>query len=243
MFEKYFSYTYKGEPFILFSWTHLIMLVLTLLILGFLIIFRRTLQKTKNRFPIKWSIIILLILSEISLNIWYVSTGAWNIQETLPLQLCTISLILSVFMLLFKSYKLFEVVYFLGIAGAIQALLTPELFFGFPHYRFFHFFIAHMAIVFASVYMVLIENYRPTVKSIWRAMLALNIIAFFVFIINKIIGSNYMFLAHKPDNPSLLDYLPSFPWYILYLELIALGLFILLYLPFLFPIKNTRERK
>ncbi|GED28899.1 hypothetical protein BCE02nite_00400 [Brevibacillus centrosporus] len=41
-----------------------------------------------------------------------------------------------------------------------------------------------------------------------------------------------MFVTHKPFQPTLMDYLGPYPWYILSLEGVALGLFCLLYLPF-----------
>ncbi|ASN07447.1 TIGR02206 family membrane protein [Virgibacillus necropolis] len=181
---------------------------------------------------IKLFILFGLVGSELTLNIWYLLNGAWDIAYTLPLQLCSISLYLSIFMLITKKYALFEITFFLGIGGAIQALLTPELFYDFPHFRYFHFFIAHISIVLASVYMIFVLKYKPTFKSVWKSILGLNLIAFFVFFVNKATGGNYMFLSRKPSNPSLIDYLGDYPWYIFSLELIALITFFILYLPF-----------
>lgn len=69
-------------------------------------------------------------------------------------------------------------------------------------------------------------------KSVWRAFIALNGIALVVYFINSITGGNYMFLSRKPLNPSLIDLLGPYPWYLLSLEVAALGIFSLLYLPF-----------
>jgi len=148
-------------------------------------------------------------------------------------QLCSISLFLSIIMLLTRKFFLFEITYFLGIGGALQAMLTPELAYDFPHYRYFHFFLAHIAIILASLYMIWYENCRPAFTSIWKAFAALNVIAIVVFFINKATGGNYMFLARKPINPSLIDFLGPYPWYILSLEIVALFMFFILYLPFI----------
>jgi hypothetical integral membrane protein (TIGR02206 family) len=53
-----------------------------------------------------------------------------------------------------------------------------------------------------------------------------------VGIVNALLGSNYLFIAHKPATASLLDVLPPWPWYLPILEAIALVLIGLLYLPF-----------
>ncbi len=196
-----------------------------------LFIFRATLTKRKS--AIRYSLAFFLLASELSLYVWYMKTGVWDPVDSLPFQLCSISLFLSIIMLLTRKFFLFEVTYFLGIGGALQAMITPELAYDFPHYRYFHFFLAHIAIILASLYMIWYENCRPVFTSIWKAFAALNVIAIAVFFINKATGGNYMFLARKPINPSLIDFLGPYPWYILSLEIIALFMFFILYLPFI----------
>jgi hypothetical integral membrane protein (TIGR02206 family) len=50
--------------------------------------------------------------------------------------------------------------------------------------------------------------------------------------VNLLTGSNYGFLRSNPALASLLDLLGPWPWYILWLEVLAVLLFTLLYLPF-----------
>ncbi|GAK52247.1 conserved hypothetical integral membrane protein [Candidatus Moduliflexus flocculans] len=153
----------------------------------------------------------------------------------LPLHLCSALVWTSAIMLLTRSYRLYEFIYFLGIGGATQALLTPDAgIYGFPHYRWFQTFLAHILIVSSVVYMTAVERYRPTWKSLKRAIIALNIYAAFVGVVNALLGSNYLFIARKPDIPTLLDQLAPWPWYILELEVLALIVFVLLYVPFAF---------
>lgn len=54
------------------------------------------------------------------------------------------------------------------------------------------------------------------------------------------IGNNYLFVADKPDFPTLLDALGPWPWYILQLELVGFAILFLLYIPFL--IKDWRAK-
>lgn len=181
---------------------------------------------------VRWIIFGTLVLSEVSLIIWSVVTGVWDIRYNLPLHLCTISLLSSSYMLIKNSYNVFEIIYFFALGGALQAIITPELFYTFPHFRFFHYFIAHFAIILAVLYMVWVCKFTITFRSAFKSFFVLNVIAVFVFFVNKVTGANYMFLARKPATPSILDWLGPYPWYILSLEIIAMVLFLLLSVPF-----------
>ncbi|MBE0695620.1 MAG: TIGR02206 family membrane protein, partial [Anaerolineaceae bacterium] len=93
-------------------------------------------------------------------------------------------------------------------------------------------FLSHGGIVTAAIFMTVVEGYRPTWKSLGRTLLYMNIYMGIVGLINYLIGSNYLFIAHKPETASLIDVLGPWPWYLLALEGIGLVLFTLLYVPF-----------
>lgn len=238
MFSTYTDPEAYMEGSLLFSASHLISLCVTLALLLFLFLFR---NKSWMKRGGRWLILLGLAGSEIWLNYWYLSTNMWDIRYTLPFQLCSISLYLCVWMLLMRQKWVFEVVYFLGVGGALQALLTPELFYDFPHFRFLHFFIAHISIILAVFYMLWVEKFQVKFKSVWKAFAALNVIALVVFLVNRLTGGNYMFLAQKPTNASLIDFLGPYPWYILTLELVVLIIFLLLFAPFFIKEKTKTK--
>jgi hypothetical integral membrane protein (TIGR02206 family) len=86
--------------------------------------------------------------------------------------------------------------------------------------------------------MTLVEGYRPTGASLKRVIIGSNLYMLAIFILNFIIGSNYMFIARKPDTASLLDVLPAWPWYIPIIELLGLVFVLVFYAPF--AIKDRR---
>ncbi|WP_028593391.1 TIGR02206 family membrane protein [Paenibacillus assamensis] len=233
--------TYDPNTFQAFSSAHLGALLLFAVSIILLYVCRFWLRDEKRSKRTRFTLIGLLILAEVSLNIWYVAGGVYDAADTLPLELCSISLYLCVFMLLFRSRFIFSIVYFTGIGGALQALLTPALGFPFPHFRFLQFFLAHIVIILAVLYMVWVEKYRPTWKSVGLAMVFLNVLLVVVGSINYLTGGNYMFLARKPETASLLDVLGPYPWYIISLEAVAFIMFIILYAPF--GISAWRRRK
>jgi hypothetical integral membrane protein (TIGR02206 family) len=104
---------------------------------------------------------------------------------------------------------------------------------------FFQYFTSHGLIVTSAIYMTVVEGFRPTWKSMVRVFIWMNLYAVVIFFLNTAIGSNYLLINSKPDTPSLLDLLPPWPVYILYMELIGIVTMLLLYLPF--AIKDWRE--
>ncbi|MDK8180483.1 TIGR02206 family membrane protein [Paenibacillus sp. UMB4589-SE434] len=239
--NRYFDVNHT-QLFTFYSPAHLSALSAFVLCLILLYVNRQRLHKSHYRKYGRFILAAVLVLCEVTLNIWYITQGVFRLQDTLPLELCSISLYLCVFMLLFNNRFLFQIVYFTGIGGALQAILTPALTFDFPHYRFLEFFIAHFAIMLAVLYMVWVEQYRPTFKSVGLAMAFLNVLLVVVGSINYAVGGNYMFLMKKPDTASMLDLLGPYPWYLLSLEAVAFVLFILLYLPFIFVARAQLSR-
>lgn len=237
---QYFAKHYTGEPFLLFGPGHLISLAVIIVInLSFIWLRKSENQKLKD--GVRYAITFLLVISEGSWHIWNIAIGEWTIQTHLPFHLCAVLVWTSLFMLLTKNYRIYEFVYFLGIAGASQALLTPEAgIYGFPHYRVFQTITAHGSIVSAAIFMTVVEGYRPYWSSFKRVFLWTNIYMVAVTGINLLIGSNYLYTIHKPPSASLMDVLGPWPWYLLSVELVALVLCLLMYLPFMLRDRKTK---
>lgn len=239
--DEFFALDYHGAPFELFGPAHLAALGVVLAINLLIIANRQSFSPPlRNRFRV--SLAVVLLVNEAVWHLWNLTTGQWTIQTMLPLHLCSVLVFASAYMLLTRSYKIFEFAYFLGIGGALQALLTPDAgIYGFPHLRFFQVIISHGAIVTAAIYMTFVEGYRPYPASLKRVFIWTNIYIFAVFILNQVIGSNYLFIAHKPETASLIDALGPWPWYILSLEIIGAGMCLLLYAPY--AIADLRKKR
>ncbi|MCA1062551.1 TIGR02206 family membrane protein [Rossellomorea sp. AcN35-11] len=237
------NFRYEEYPFELFSVSHVAAMTLSIGCIFVLYGIRNRISE-RGRNVLKWLLVMMLLSSEALFHIWYLINDVWDPAINLPFQLCSISLYLCTFMLLTSSYKIFEITFFVSMSGALIAIFTPELFFGFPHFRYFQFFLAHLAIVLSCLYMVWMEGFTLRFKSLLRAFGALNVMAIIVYMVNELLGANYMFLSHKPYNASPIDFLGPYPWYILSLEGVALIIFGLLYFPFyLFHKRNEGEAK
>ena len=230
--SDFFDSDYNGESFTYFSQTHFAALIILFCVYLMLFAVRKNLSRSAMDKKVRLIIAILLILQELSLNIWRTYNGIWHISTSLPLHLCGIAVVLSALMLVSNNYRLYEINYFWGLGGAIQALLTPDIgLYGFPHFRFFQFFASHGLIVLATLYMTFVAGYRPEHRSVWRVFAITNIYMVFIAGFNMLTGGNYLFICSKPENGSLMDFMGPWPWYILTLEVVGIFSFYLYYSP------------
>lgn len=233
--SRILDYGAELRPFAFFTAAHWIPLALIILACIALYAGRKRLSAApaaarRCRIALAFALLAL----DTGLYVWYGVSGHFDLSWSLPLHLCGLSLILSIVMLFARSYRLYEFLYFAGIGGALQALATPAaILSGFPHYTYYYFFIAHGGIIIACLYMTWVVGFRPTLGSLGRTMLYLNLLLLPVALVNKLTEGNYMFIARKPSDPSLIDMLGPWPWYLVSMELVALAVFALLYIPFM----------
>ncbi|OZM56061.1 TIGR02206 family membrane protein [Lottiidibacillus patelloidae] len=229
-----------GLSFEVFGIAHIITIATLVFTAMMIYFFRVKLRGVVLNKVFRFGLAITLILVQFSFYFWQFYHNQISLQTSLPLNLCAISIFLAAYMLWTKSYALFEVLYFWALAGALQAYLTPELFYGYDHFRYYQFFIGHGLIIIAPLFMCFIHQYRPTFRSLIKAFVTINLYALFVYFIDVLVEANYLLLRHKPKTDSLLDFFGPWPYYILVLEVAAIILFTLLYVPFLFS-KNQSK--
>ncbi len=228
----FFSKDWKGAPFQLFGPPHVIALAIILAI-NLYLIFGWKNPSPRARKIFRYTLAVVRVTVETLWHWWNWYIGDWSIQYMLPLHVCSAMVWLSAIMLITENYFLYDFIYFMGIGAATQALLTPDAgIYGFPHFRFFQVMMSHGAIVTTAVYLTVIEGFRPTVKSLMKVAIGMNIYVVIIMIVNAVLGSNYLFIAHKPETPTLIDAMPPWPYYILILELMGVVLCLLLYAPF-----------
>ncbi|MBP1992319.1 YwaF family protein [Paenibacillus eucommiae] len=229
---------------VMFSTTHWVTIILIFFIILSLYVFRRPIRSNPSlKKGVKAAILGSLVVPEVMLHIWYISNGIWDSSYSLPLELCSFSLFAGILLLLRPHQLLYEFVFFAGVSGAFLAIVTPNLDYPFPHFRFSHFFIVHMGIILAAMYMSWIEQLRPTWKSIPRTMILINLFVVLVIGMNLLLDANYMFLMRKPSTVSLIDVLGPHPYYLISEEFVALLFFTLIYFFFYQVPKYFKKRE
>lgn len=231
-FTQYFAYDYHGKPFTMFEPGHLAFIAFFALLILTFVLLRKRITPSGDK-AIRYTLAAVLFCTESSWHLWNVYWGKWTIQEHLPLHACSLMIWAAVYMLVRKNYRIFEFVYLLGIPTAIQAFLTPDAgIYGFPHFRLIQTLITHGTLITTGIYMAVVVGLRPTWASVKRVFIVANVALVIIFGLNFLLGSNYMFLAHKLSTPSLLDVLPPWPYYIIVIELLGVFFVLALYSPY-----------
>jgi hypothetical integral membrane protein (TIGR02206 family) len=216
--------------FKLFGPTHLAILGSVPLLAGLLAYAQRKLAPASRTLRICLACIILLDSA-----VYYgvlIARGQLTFPDHLPLELCDASLCLVILALFTLNKTVFDLAYYGALAGATMALLTPNLWEAFPSFTTVQFFIDHGLIVVGVLFLAWSGLARPRPRSVLRAMVAVNLFAACVGTFDYAFKTDYMYLRAKPPNPSLLDVLGPWPWYLAATEFVACGVFLLLYLPF-----------
>lgn len=151
--------------------------------------------------------------------------------RNLPLQLCDVTLWMTVAACLTLAPALVEFAYFAGLAGAAMALITPDLWSPWPSYPAVYFFVAHGGIAIGIAALVFGGIAPLREGAVWRAFGMLLAYAAVLGAFNAVCGANFMYLCRKPANPSLLTLFGPWPLYLVGGAALGLGLFWLLWLP------------
>ena len=178
---------------------------------------------------------VVLIVNELVSYVDRTVHGWMRFPDALPLQLSDLTLWLTIFTLLRPSARLFDIVYYLGLAGAGLTCVTPELFAPLWALQSIQFFIAHGGVVIGVLYLVWTRQVRPRPYSLWKAFGTALAWAVFAGVFNLVYKTNYMFLCRKPAGATFIDLFGPWPAYLFVTAGVALLLFWLLWLPYRTP--------
>jgi hypothetical integral membrane protein (TIGR02206 family) len=221
-----------------FSWMHgLPILVISGFCYGVIRYSRNKSEKIKIRNGFLLALLTLACTVIRSMMLLY--HGTYSIKTDLPLHLCGLLTIAMPFLMYYKNAKWLSICYFLIFAGTLQAVITPDLNAGYGHLTYYTYFIVHTVLVWMPIYVFQVHRIKPTFKHLISSVIVANIYLILVHCINLLLGSNYFYTVHKPRSGSLLDYFGEWPIYLLVGEVVAIILFILLYLPFYYGKKRS----
>jgi hypothetical integral membrane protein (TIGR02206 family) len=237
---------------------HLVPLALFLALCILVPVLVRRAKSDLVRDRVALAISIALLAHEVLYEVYWFAIGAWTVGNCLHLHMCSLAL---AFLPLFYFTRgqglarrfLFEMIFFFGLGGAMQALFTPDIgMHGFPELKYFNYFFAHGTIVLGAVYAAACYGIPVTWKS-WLRIAGGSIgMALAMFGINRLLGlfppyevGNYFMMGYPPPTGSVIDAFAAIfgpaPWYLAGLALMGLALLAVLTLPY--SVKTVLRRR
>lgn len=177
---------------------------------------------------------VVIVIDEVSWWLYLFAGGVpgAELAQSLPLQLCDVAVFIAAAALWSRNQLLVEVTYLWGLAGTLQAILTPDLPQHFPSYPYFQYYIAHGGVVAAAVLLVVGMRLHPRRWAVARVAALTIAYSALVGVVDAITQANYLYLRAKPPSATLLDLLGPWPVYILAATVIGIVLFAILDAPF-----------
>lgn len=216
-------------PYKNFTLEHVFALLIIGLLTCILIVRQKNTSYTQKR---RVSIVLAFVplMALIIRTIIDASIRPLTLQDDLPLHLCRILSLIAPIVILYGNRKAHKILYYLVLAGTLNAMITADIEFGFPHYGYFFYWIYHGILVVLALYNLVIFKIHLSLKDGLHAFLIVN--AYFVALhtINILIGANYMYSRYKPAVASIMDYLGDWPIYLFWLEILAILMILLIYL-------------
>lgn len=195
-------------------------------------------NRQQERFLLALSLIPLLSL--IFFMGVQIATGIFDYKEDLPIHVCRLLAFIAPWAYWRRNKLWVGIIYFWILVGTFNAVLTPDLQQGFPHWEHLCYFIMHIGLVVLPFYDIFVLRGKIKYRDLWNAFIAANVMLLLSLILNWALNANYMYTCAKPPVVTLLDYLGPWPIYLVSVQLIGLLLFHIVYLPF--HLMNREEK-
>jgi len=225
-----------GDGFALFGFTHIVALVLTVLLCVGLCLWCRRLSR-ESQWMLFRGVVITVLVMEIVRQVSFPLVHGRYWLEHLPLHMCGLLLFISAIHVSRPNKFTGEIIYALGLPGAVAAMLFPD----WTLYPIFHFyplqsFTIHALHISFAMMLITSGNLRPNFRELWRPVAFLAVILPPIFVLNRAAGTNFFFInAGSEGSPLeiLIDIFGNPAFLIPYAGILAVA-WVFMYLPWHF---------
>lgn len=204
-----------AERFSAYGTSHQVVIVLLVVGAVALVWFGRARRGTGSTERVGKMLAVATLAFTLPAQVLYLTPGSFDLERTLPLQLCDLAWMVSAYALWTHRRWAVALTYYWGLTLTTQAVATPDLTVNFPDRGFIVFWGMHLLVVWAAIYLTWGLGLTPDWRSYRTAIFATAVWAVTVFAFNFVADTNYGYLNAKPAAASILDLLGPWPWYVL----------------------------
>ena len=225
-----------AREFQLFGWLHILILALAAGSLVGLYYLRERLKRPVVGRVFRYSVAGLIVVGEVVFQVWMASVHGFRWAEAVPLGLCAMMEWITVVALVFDLKSVIKVVLPWAFVGSALSFVVVNMgtSYGFPHFRFFHYFGIHWLFLAGNLFYLFTGRFRYTYRDLVRSTVWLTGVSAVVLAIDVAVGENFMFLREWPEELDFVNQLLPFPLNTVALVLGAFILFNVFYLIFVY---------
>lgn len=170
-----------------------------------------------------------------------IATRGFGPSHGLPLQLSDVTAAVAGIVFVVPNRKLQSLAYFLGLALGSQAIITPDQAGGPGTLSYWAFWLYHLFVVGAGIYVIVVQRFRPEWRDLRFALICGLAYVAIVFTIDAVWDLNYGYLGRStPSRPTLLDVLGPWPLRVVFMVVLGAAAMTLLLLPWFVANRSSR---
>ncbi len=221
----FFDEGYARE-FELLGWLHILILALAAGSLLGTYYLRERLKIPMVGKIVRYSVASLILIGEVTFQVWMASLHGWRWADVVPLGLCAMVEWITVIALFFDLKNVIKVVLPWAFGGALLSFVVVNMgtSYSFPHFRFFHYFGIHWLFLIGNLYYLFTQRFRYKYRDLLASSVWLAGVSLVVLAIDLAVDQNFMFLVEWPEELDFINEMLAFPLNTL---LLMLGIFIL----------------
>jgi hypothetical integral membrane protein (TIGR02206 family) len=202
-----------ARDFELFGWLHILVLGLGVGSLFGLYFLRNRLKTVAIERTFRFSVATLIVVLEVTYQVWIASLHGFQWAEAAPLGLCALMEWITVVALVLDLTGVFKVVLPWAFVGASLSFIVVNMgtSYTFPHFRFFHYFGIHWLFLVANLFYLYTGRFRYTYRDLLRSSMWLGGVCLGVLAVDLVTGQNFMFLKAWPEELEFVNEWLPFP--------------------------------
>jgi len=157
--------------------------------------------------------------------------GPWTPAFSLPLYVCDIAALVAAVALIWRIRLCVEIVWYWALAATVQGILTPDHPISFPSYDWLEFYLQHLGVLLAALWLVIGIRLHPRPRAAVKVAVITAVLIGLIGVVDVVTGGDYDYLRSL-SPPGLLAHLGPWPWDIVAAAGVGLALIAILDLPF-----------
>lgn len=195
----------------MFNFMHLFTLLVLISIIVLFYIFRNKISNDRFEKVFRIFMGFFLLTFESLFHIWIYSRGSYSLSMIPLTGFCALTNVVTIILLFTNKTKYFKYVIYYALTGALFSLVFVDTPFGFPHFRYFHYFFVHFGFLLTSLYYYFTNRIEVSRKSYIISTIILFIYTQIVLIFDVLLHENWFYLIENPIK-EISDALGN-PWY------------------------------